>query len=56
MPYSVRDCEYMLKMRRAGMMMNKGPRLVTLTASLARSSEPGPQLSRAGNAQAAQAK
>jgi hypothetical protein len=56
MPDSVRDREYTLRMRCAGMMMNEGPCLVTLTASLARSPEPGPQLSRAGNAQAAQAK
>jgi hypothetical protein len=55
MPDSVRDREYTLRMRRAGMMMNS-PRLVALTASLARSSEAGPQLSRAGNGQAAQAK
>ena len=42
MPDSVRDREYTLRMRCAGMMMNEGPCLVTLTASLARSSEPGP--------------
>jgi hypothetical protein len=42
MPDGVRDREYTLSVRRAGMMMNEGSRLVTLTASLARSSEPGP--------------
>jgi hypothetical protein len=56
MPDSVRDHEYTLRMGRARMVMNEGPRLVTLTANLARSSEPSPELSRAGNAQAAQAK
>jgi hypothetical protein len=44
MPNSVRDQECTLRKRRAG--MNEGPRLLTLTASLAGSSEPGLQLSR----------